>query len=81
MFINISCEFCSYPFSKIIEKDIKNFIKLLQDNKSDILGFQEIYYKKTRKDNKDLWQVADIDVNVNLKVNTKGFIFEVKNEK
>jgi len=76
-----SYEKLNKDFSKIIEKDIKKFIELLQENKSDILGFQEIYYKKTRKDNKDLWQVADIEVNVNLKVNTKGFIFEVKNEK
>ncbi len=68
-------------FSKIIEKDIKSFIELLQDNKSDVLGLQEIYYKKTRKDNKNLWLNAEIEVKVNLKVNTKGFIFEVKNEK
>lgn len=65
-------------FSKLIKKDITLFIELLQENKSDILGLQEIYYKKTRKDNQDLWEHADIEVNVNLKVNTKGFIFEVK---
>jgi len=65
-------------FNNIIEKDIYNFIKLLQDNKTDILGLQEIYYKSTRKDNKKLWETAEIEVNVDLKVNTKGFIFEVK---
>lgn len=68
-------------FEKVIIKDIKEFIKLLQENDSDILGFQEIYYKKTRKDNKDLWKHCDIEVQVNLKINTKGFIFEVNNEK
>jgi len=65
-------------FGKLIKKDIKNFIKLLQNDKSDILGLQEIYYKKTRKNNKKLWETAEIEVKVNLKVNTKGFIFEVK---
>jgi len=65
-------------FSSIIKKDIQSFIKLLQDNESDILGFQEIYYKKNKKDNHDLWQKAEIEVKVNLKINTKGFIFEVK---
>ena len=65
-------------FEKVIKKDIEEFIKLLQDNETDILGFQEIYYKKTRQDNKELWKTADIEVNVDLKINTKGFIFEVK---
>lgn len=68
-------------FGTKIQKDIKNFIKILQENESDILGLQEIYYKSTRKDNKDLWKTSDIEVNVNLKINTKGFIFEVENEK
>lgn len=68
-------------FSKLIEKDIKNFIKLLQENESDILGLQEIYYKSTRKENNGLWKSCDIEVKVNLKINTKGFIFEVDNEK
>lgn len=68
-------------FEELITEDIINFIKLLQDNKSDILGLQEIYYKSTRKNNFDLWLHSDIEVNVNLKINTKGFIFEVENEK
>lgn len=68
-------------FSNIIENKIIDFIKLLQDNECDILGLQEIYYKSTRKDNNDLWLHSDIEVNVDLKINTKGFIFEVENEK
>lgn len=65
-------------FGKIIENDIKKFINILQKEKSDILGLEEIYYKKTRKENKNLWETAEIEVDVNLKINTKGFIFEVK---
>ena len=65
-------------FGNLIEKDIEEFIKILQENKSDVLGLQEKYYKSTRKENQGLWLSADIEVNVNLKINTKGFIFEVK---
>ena len=65
-------------FAKLIANDIKEFIKVLQYNESDILGLQEMYYKKTRKENNNLWQNADIEINVKLKINTKGFIFEVK---
>lgn len=68
-------------FEKVIKNDVENFIKVLQENNSDILGFQEIYYKKYRKENKGLWLKSKINVQVDLKVNTKGFIFEVKNEK
>ena len=65
-------------FGSLIEDAIKEFVQNLQKNKSDILGFQDIYYRNTRKDNHNLWQSAEIDVDVNLKINTKGFIFEVK---
>ena len=56
-------------FAKLIEQDIKEFIKVLQQNESDILGMQERYYKSTRKENKGLWKSAEITVNVNLKIN------------
>ena len=68
-------------FTLIIKDKITNFIKKLQKNKTDILGLQEIYFKKWRKENHNLWETADILVNVDLKINTKGFIFEVENEK
>ncbi len=65
-------------FAKILESDIKKFVLLLQDNESDILGFQQRYYQRTRKKNNNLWLHAKVNVNVDLKINTKGFIFEVK---
>lgn len=65
-------------FKKIIEEDVIKFIKVLQENKSDILGLQEIYFKNTRKKNKGLWEKAKVNVDVDLKVNTKGYIFEVE---
>lgn len=65
-------------FGNIIKDDINNFVKILQENNSDILGLQSIYYKKYNKENKNLWLNAKIEVNVDLKINTKGFVFEVK---
>ena len=64
-------------FSIVIADSIKKFIKDLQNNNSDILGLQEIYYKNHNKNNKGLWKNSDIEINVDLKINTKGFIFEV----
>ncbi len=68
-------------FALLIKEKVKDFIKKLQQNQTDILGFQEMYYKKFRKENHNLWQTSDVSVNVDLKINTKGFIFEVENEK
>ncbi len=65
-------------FGKIIQKEVNNFVKILQENKSDVLGFQDLYYKKMRKENKDLWTKAQVNTQINLKINTKGFIFEVE---
>ncbi len=65
-------------FAKVIAEKVTNFIHILQEDESDVLGLQDIYYKKTRKENKGLWTKAEVNVNADLKVNTKGFIFEVK---
>ncbi len=64
-------------FSQIIKSDIEAFIKILQTNNCDVLGLQDKYYKKYNKDNKGLWQYNDINVTTNVKVNYKGFIYEV----
>lgn len=64
-------------FSKLLEKDIYSFIKLLQDSECDVLGLQDKYYKTYNKDNKGLWKKAKINVGVQLKINYKGYIYEV----
>ncbi len=68
-------------FANLLEDDIKDFIKTLQKNKTDILGLSEKYYQSTRKENNNLWQTSKVEVNVDLKINTKGYIFEVNYEK
>jgi spore germination protein KC len=67
-------------FSNIVKEDIISFIKLLQDNKTDLLGLQDIYYKTYNKDNYYLWEVSNVDINIDLKINYKGFIYEVDHE-
>ena len=67
----------SKEFTNIIKEDITNFIKMLQNNSCDVLGFSDKYYKTYNKDNNNLWKSADINVNVDLKINYKGFVFEV----
>lgn len=68
-------------FNNILEKDIKDFIKKLQNNESDILGLTKKYYKQTKIDDKDLWKYLDISINIDLTVNRKGLVFGVDDEK
>lgn len=70
--------------NKLLNEEFSNkvleFIKILQDNNSDILGFAHSYYSKTREKYDNLWQNAEVIVNANIEINKKGLIFEVKDE-
>ena len=59
----------NHDYEQLIENNLVNFIKKLQTSKSDILGFQDKYYKKYNKSNHNLWEYADI--NTEIKVNIK----------
>ena len=65
-------------FSNLISNYIKDFVNILQDNESDILGLEEKYYKTHGKSNNHLWKYANVSVKTELKVNNNGFIFEVQ---
>ena len=65
-------------FSELLNNKLKEFIKVLQDNDSDILGLTEKYYKKTRKKEKNYWQKLDIKSDINFYINKKGLIYEVE---
>ena len=67
-------------FSKIMAKDINELIELIKKDNSDILGFNLKQYKKSKKDKKEYLQDAEVKINVDLKINRKGLIFEVENE-
>lgn len=67
-------------YSNVIEKDIKKFINTTINLNSDILGIRRNYYKKYRTKNNDIWKMLDYNINVDLKINKKGLIFEVEND-
>ena len=62
------------------KEKISEFIKVLQDNNSDILGITRNYYKKTRTKDKDYWLKLDIKSNIKFNINKKGLIYDVERE-
>lgn len=67
-------------FTNLLNKKIPEFIKVLQDNNSDILGITKNYYKKTRTKDKDYWLKLDIKSNIKFNINKKGLIYDVERE-
>lgn len=67
-------------FTNLLNKKISEFIKVLQDNNSDILGITRNYYKKTRTKDKDYWLKLDIKSNIKFHINKKGLIYDVERE-
>lgn len=65
-------------YETILKKKIQNFIDTTLSLDSDILGIRRNYYIKTREKNNDIWKLLDYDIKVDLKINKKGLIFEVK---
>ena len=67
-------------FTNLLNKKIPEFIKVLQDNNSDILAITRNYYKKTRTKDKDYWLKLDIKSNIKFNINKKGLIYDVERE-
>lgn len=67
-------------FTNLLNKKIPEFIKVLQDNNSDILGITRNYYKKTRTKDKDYWLKLNIKSNIKFNINKKGLIYDVERE-
>lgn len=67
-------------FTNLLNKKIPEFIKVLQDNNSDILGITRNYYKKTRTKDKDYWLKLDIKSKIKFNINKKGLIYDVERE-
>lgn len=61
----------------IISKNIKSDINKFLKEYKDLIGINDVYYKKYNK-NKD---ITDYVVDVNLKINKNGAIYEVLNDK
>ena len=70
----------SNDFSKQVTKDLEKFISLLIKQNTDVLGLENMYYKKYRKTKDDILQACNIKVKAEVKINKKGLIYEVENE-
>jgi len=64
-------------FSKLLNEEITKFIEELQKNDTDILGFANKYYIKSRDKNDKLWQNAKINTNIKVIINKKGLVYSI----
>lgn len=67
-------------YAKEFKTKLENFYETLLENKTDILGIGKKLYIKNRKYNKNAWLDLDYKINVDLKINKDGLIFEVKDD-
>ena len=65
-------------FTDLLNNKLEEFIKILQENNTDLLGITKKYYQKTRNEEKEYWQKLNIKSNINFYINKKGLIYEVK---
>ena len=62
--------------NKVIQKEYENLLNTLKKNKTDLLGIQENYYKKERKDLTN-WYQLDVEFDIQVTLNKNGLIFKV----
>lgn len=67
-------------FQKLISQKLTDFIKVLQENKSDILFIGESYYQKTRIKEENFWVNLPVTSEIQFHINKKGLIYEVQDE-
>jgi len=65
-------------FTKIVEDKMLNVLETLQTGKSNALKIGKFYYDKYRKPEYKLWTKQRFVFDLDLKINKKGLIFEVK---
>ncbi len=65
-------------FTKIIEKNMDQVLNNLKTYQSNALSIGKSYYDKYRKEYYNLWMDQEIKYDLDLKINKKGLIFEVK---
>jgi len=65
-------------FTSVITDEMNKIINSLQLLESNALSIGKNYYNKFRKENFYLWTKQDIKFEIDLKINKKGLIFEVK---
>ena len=65
-------------FKKLLLENLNNTLNLLKKENLDILGLQDLYYKKTKKV-VDVYRDINITFDIDMRINKKGLIFEVDN--
>lgn len=65
-------------FTKIVENKMMSVLETLQTEKSNALKIGKFYYDKYRKPDFKLWTKQRFIFDLDLKINKKGLIFEVK---
>ena len=65
-------------FSKEIKKNFIHLLDELKNQNIDAIGLNNMQYKKSKKNRKDILKECDFDVSVDLVIDRKGLIFEVK---
>ncbi len=68
-------------FTKVITKKMDNILNIMKTYESNALNIGKLYYNKYRIEAPNLWMKQNITYDLNLKINKKGLIFEVENEK
>jgi len=67
-------------FTLILEEKLNDFLTTLKEYDADILGLQNMYYKKTKKDVSSYLKDVSVKFDVNFIVSKKGLIFGVDYE-
>lgn len=70
----------SNDFSSKVTKDIQDLINYLIKEDCDVIGLENLYYKKYRQPYPNILQNINIELNANVIINKKGLIFEVNYE-
>ena len=61
----------------ILKDDLNNLINDLKEKNIDAININDKQYKKTRKNKNNYLKNADIKINVDIKINWKGSIFQI----
>lgn len=70
-------ETLSQKFANVLEKEYQDFWKIIQIEKSDVLGIQKKYYQKKRQ-NLPNWTNLKLKTAIQIEINKNGLTFEVK---
>ena len=66
-------------FNTVVEQEFRKVFQKLKTYQTDILGINDLYYKKNRKELSN-WYQYPVEFEVNVNINKNGLIFQVTND-